>query len=232
MLIVRFSRMFGVCWWVMTLKLNVKMRWTEAYSFHSISPCTPLPSTPKLQTPSITKWLISIAHLCLYNNVVVEFYSSHIFVKDIQTKKILSWVNLKIGYTIFCWVIFPQDHTKKKNRQVVEVGLSLLTHSHLHLCFWTCAFQSVVHIINRLIMLALHYSIPYQLLYKYAPDFALLKSFGCACFPLCPFNTHKLQYHSVERIFLGYNVHYKDYLCLNSYNDCVYVSQHVILNEC
>lgn len=100
----------------------------------------------------------------------------------------------------------PQQNGKveRKNRHVVEVGLSLLAHSSLPLSFWPYAFQSATYLINRLPTPILNGKSPYHMLYKSMPDYKLLRVFGCACFPfLRPYNAHKLIFRSTECIFLG-----------------------------
>ena len=48
--------------------------------------------------------------------------------------------------------ITPQQNgrVERKNRHVVEVGLSLLAHSSVPLSYWPYAFQTAVYLINRL----------------------------------------------------------------------------------
>ena len=78
----------------------------------------------------------------------------------------------------------------------------------------------------------LHHQSPYFALYHKLPTYTYLKVFGSSCFPyLCPYNTHKLQYRSLEYAFLGYNSHHKGYLCLDIHSGRVYISRHVIFNE-
>nr|KYP39211.1 hypothetical protein KK1_039497 [Cajanus cajan] len=54
-----------------------------------------------------------------------------------------------------------------------------------------------IYLINRLLSVALQFSIPYTFLFKTTPDYNFLKFFGCACHPLLrPYNTHKLDFRS------------------------------------
>ncbi|MDV3146689.1 MAG: reverse transcriptase domain-containing protein, partial [Sweet potato little leaf phytoplasma] len=128
----------------------------------------------------------------------------------------------------------PQQNgrVERKNRHVVEIGLSLLGHSHLPLSFWSYAFQTAVYIINRLPSPVLKSSSPYFMLYQRHPDYFLLRSFGCSCFPfLRPYNSHKLIFRSTECIFLGYSTSHKGYLCLDPITGRLYISRHVVFNE-
>lgn len=100
----------------------------------------------------------------------------------------------------------PQQNgcVERKNRHVVEVGLSLLAHSSLPQSYWSYVFQTAVFLINRLPSSVLNFQSPYFALYKSMPDYNLIKCFGCSCFPfLRPYNDHKLQYRSYECVFLG-----------------------------
>jgi len=62
-------------------------------------------------------------------------------------------------------------------------------------------------------------------------DYDALKPFGCACYPCFkPYNKHKLQFHTTQCVFLGYNKSHKGYKCLNSHGR-IFISRHVVFNE-
>lgn len=115
-----------------------------------------------------------------------------------------------ITHRISCPYTSQQNgKVERKNRHVVEVGLSLMAHASISLTYWPYAFQTAVHLINRLPSLVLHDLSPYNLLFKSQPDYKLLPVFGCSCFPfLRPFNSHKLLFRSTC-IFLGYSTNHK-----------------------
>lgn len=70
-----------------------------------------------------------------------------------------------------------------------------------------------------------------QLLFGKIHDYFFLKVFGCSCFPcLRLYNTHKLNFRSLECIFIGYSPNHKGYKCL-SLSGKVYVSKVVVFNE-
>lgn len=46
----------------------------------------------------------------------------------------------------------------------------------------------------------------------------------------CPYNKHKLQYHTTKCAFLGYSSSHKGYKCMNS-SGRIFISRHVIFNE-
>ena len=100
------------------------------------------------------------------------------------------------------------------------------------LSYWLYAFQTTTYLNNCLPTLVLHHQSPYFTLYHKLPAYTHLKAFGCFCFPyLRPYNTHKLQYRSLECAFLHYNSHHKGYLCLDIHSSRVYISRHLIFNE-
>ena len=56
--------------------------------------------------------------------------------------------------------------------------------------------------------------------------------FGCLCYPFIrPYNTHKLQYISVQCFFLGYSLNHKGFLCLDYATGRVYITPHAVFNE-
>jgi hypothetical protein len=76
----------------------------------------------------------------------------------------------------------------------------------------------------------LHHSSPYERLFNRAPNYSLLRVFGCKCFPLLrPYTNHKLEYRSKVCIFLGYS--YAGYRCLDPLTDKVYLSRHVVFDD-
>ena len=82
---------------------------------------------------------------------------------------------------------------ERRHKQIVEDGLSLLSHSKLPQQFWEDAFLTTTYIINRLPTPILNQKSSYEIVYGHTPDYHFLKVFGCACWPyLRPYNKHKL----------------------------------------
>lgn len=93
---------------------------------------------------------------------------------------------------------------ERKHRHIVELGLTLLAQAKMPLYYWWEAFCTTVFLINRLPNLVIQNMAPYVLLFNKEPEYALLKTFGCACYPcLKHYNQHKLQYHTTRCVFLG-----------------------------
>ncbi|KAL4585655.1 hypothetical protein LXL04_010278 [Taraxacum kok-saghyz] len=138
-----------------------------------------------------------------------------------------------IGHRVSCPYTQEQnDAVERRNRVIVEKGLSLLAHSSLPDLFWEHAFKTATYLHNRTITPTLDFQSPYQKLYHATPDYALLKTFGCLCFPfLRPYNSHKLDFRSKPCVFIGYSPTHKGYLCYHQPTSRLYISRHVVFNE-
>jgi len=120
---------------------------------------------------------------------------------------------------------------ERKHRHIVDVGLSLLATSSLPMQYWGEAFTTAVYIINLLPTVVLNNVSPYQLLFNKTPDYRFLKTFGCACYPMLrAYNSNKLTMRSSLCLFIGYNPHFKGYICMSPTGKR-YISRHVIFNE-
>jgi hypothetical protein len=98
--------------------------------------------------------------------------------------------------------------------------------------FWDKAFSTAAHIINRLPSRVIEFPSPFEKLFGTKPDYSWLKVFGCACWPhLRPYNTRKLEFHSKQCVFLGYNSCHKGYKCLDVATGRVYISRDVMFDE-
>jgi hypothetical protein len=133
---------------------------------------------------------------------------------------------------------------KRKHRHVVDTGLALLAHSGLSTKYWVDAFLTAIYLINRLPTPTISNQTPYFKLFHHDPDYNILRTFGCACFPLMrPYNPHKLAFRSKKCIFLGYSsnhrgyrcldfsTNHRGYRCLDFSTNRVYISRDVVFNE-
>jgi hypothetical protein len=81
--------------------------------------------------------------------------------------------------------------------------------------YWDQAFLTATHLINHTPTKILDYDTPIHHLLGATPDYTNMRTFGCACWPnLQPYNCHKLQFHSICCVFLGYSNLHKGYKCL------------------
>jgi histone deacetylase 1/2 len=141
----------------------------------------------------------------------------------------------KIG--IVHHVSCPHTHqqngdAERKHRHIVEVGLSLLAHASMPLKYWDEAFIAAVHLINRIPSRVIQFSTPLERLFNEKPDYASMRTFGCACWPhLRPYNNRKLQFRSKQCVYLGFSTYHKGFKCLDVASGRIYISRDVIFDE-
>jgi hypothetical protein len=83
--------------------------------------------------------------------------------------------------------------TERKYRYILEVGLSLLSHSSMPLKYWDEAFLTVTYLINHMPSRVIQGDTPYLRVFKEQPNYNFLHIFGCVCWPnLWPYNAQKL----------------------------------------
>jgi len=117
---------------------------------------------------------------------------------------------------------------ERRHRHIVETGLSLLHHAKLPLTFWSHAFQTAAHLINRLPTPILEFKSPYDKLHNAPPSYQKLKPFGCLCYPwLRPYSSSKIHPRSAPCIFLGYSSSKSAYKCFELTSNRLYHSRHV-----
>ena len=127
----------------------------------------------------------------------------------------------------------PQQNgvAERKHRHIVELGLSMMFHSHVPLHYWVEAFSTATFIINLLPVLQSNTS-PHERLFKQKPVYTMLRAFGSACYPcLRPLGSHKFEPRSLQCVFLGYKREYQGYRCLYPPTGRVYISRHAIFDE-
>ena len=91
---------------------------------------------------------------------------------------------------------------------------------------------TAVYLINRLPTHILGNNSPYHLVYNQAPQYSLLKNFGCTCYPcLRPYKSSKLDSRSERCIFLGYSACHSGYRCLSIASGKLYISRDVVFIE-
>lgn len=121
---------------------------------------------------------------------------------------------------------------KEKNHHVVEMGIILFTHCHVPLSFQPFAFQTSIFLINRLLTLALSNSTLYEFHHKKTSNMI----FSRASITLV-INFYALVINTNWNI-IQLNVFSLDVvpitrvLCLHKLIGHVYVTRHVVFNEC
>jgi hypothetical protein len=121
---------------------------------------------------------------------------------------------------------------ERKHRHIIEVGLALLANASMPLKFWDEAFLTATYLINMLPSKVINHETPIEHLLHKTPDYASLRTFGCACWPnLRPFNTRKLAFRSTQCVFLGYSPMHTGVKCLDVKTGRVYISRDVVFDE-
>lgn len=94
--------------------------------------------------------------------------------------------------------------------------------------FWTYAFKTAVHLINRLPSPVTHIKCLFQLLFHEIPNYNKLRVFGSLFFPwLKPYTSNKLEPRSSPCLFLGYSSQHSAYICLELGTEKIYISREV-----
>lgn len=83
---------------------------------------------------------------------------------------------------------YPYTHqqngsAERKHHHVVEMGLALLANANMPICFWDDAFQTACLLNNRLPSKVINNYTPIERLAGSKPDYLMLRTFGCACWP-------------------------------------------------
>lgn len=78
-----------------------------------------------------------------------------------------------------------------------------MSKASLPLTFWPFGFATAVFTINRLPSPILTHKFPFELLFHRPPDYTILKTFGCAFYPLLKrYSSHKLEPNPLDVPFL------------------------------
>ncbi|PKU84334.1 putative mitochondrial protein [Dendrobium catenatum] len=121
---------------------------------------------------------------------------------------------------------------ERKHRHILDTARTMLHFSSTPHRYWTEAFTTAVHLINRLPSNTTWQKTPLQLMFNIKPDYKHLRPFGCACFPFLPAHSHtKLQPNSIQCVFIGYSEKHKGYKCLDITNNTIIISRHVKFTE-
>ncbi|PWA99952.1 ribonuclease H-like domain-containing protein [Artemisia annua] len=115
-------------------------------------------------------------------------------------------------------------------RTINNLIRTLLFQANLPPTFWVEALNMAVHLINFLPSTAIANEIPYTRLFGQNPDYSLIHTFGCLCYPhLYP--NHKLEPRATPSIYLGQASNHRGYRCLDLNTNKIIISRHVTFDE-
>ena len=120
---------------------------------------------------------------------------------------------------------------ERKQRHIVEIGLTLLVETFLPMKFWGGSIHYCCAAYQFLANTLLNNQSPTKCLLSKKPPYESFRVFGCLCFPYTkPYNQHKLEFRSTTSVFLGYATLHKGYKCLTA-SGKVIISRHVLFDE-
>uniref|UniRef100_A0A2N9HB99 Integrase catalytic domain-containing protein n=1 Tax=Fagus sylvatica TaxID=28930 RepID=A0A2N9HB99_FAGSY len=121
---------------------------------------------------------------------------------------------------------------ERKLRHILDTVRALTNAASTPASFWGEAALTDVYTINRCPSPVVENTTPYERLFGTAPNYSLLKVFGCVCFVLLqPHECTKLQPRSQLYCFLDYGFEEKGYRCYDLVAKRLRVSRHVVFWE-
>ncbi|GKA71922.1 ribonuclease H-like domain-containing protein [Tanacetum coccineum] len=115
-------------------------------------------------------------------------------------------------------------------RTINNLIRTLLFQANLPPTFWVEALNMATHLLNILPSTTITNEIPYTRLFGKQPDYSLLRTFGCLCYPhLYP--NHKLEPRATPSILLGHASNHRGYRCLDLHTNKIIISRHVTFDE-
>ncbi|GJU27390.1 putative RNA-directed DNA polymerase, eukaryota, reverse transcriptase zinc-binding domain protein [Tanacetum coccineum] len=115
-------------------------------------------------------------------------------------------------------------------RTINNLIRTLLFQANLPLTFWIEALNMSTHLLNILPSTTITNEIPYTRLFGKHPDYSVLRTFGCLCYPhLYP--NHKLEPRATPSILLRHASNNRGYRCLDLKMNKIVISRHVTFDE-
>ncbi|GKD15806.1 ribonuclease H-like domain-containing protein [Tanacetum coccineum] len=115
-------------------------------------------------------------------------------------------------------------------RTINNLIRTLLFQANLPPTFWVEALNVATHLLNFLPSTAINNEIPYTRLFGTNPDYSLIRTFGCLCYPHLDTN-HKLEPRATPSIYLGQASNHRGYRCLDLKTNKIIISRHVTFDE-
>lgn len=121
---------------------------------------------------------------------------------------------------------------ERKNRTVVEMARTMLTHMQVPQKLWAEAVSTAVHIINRSPTSSLTGKTPYEAYFGKKPDVSHFRVFGCPAYAHIPSTRRgKFDEKSRQLLFVGYNSQSTGYRLYDPLHDSICLSRDVVFQE-
>ncbi|GJR33244.1 ribonuclease H-like domain-containing protein [Tanacetum coccineum] len=132
-----------------------------------------------------------------------------------------------IEFRFSCLKTSQQNGKSKRMVRTINNQIrTLFFQANLPRTYWVEALNMAVHLINIFPSTAINNDIPYTRLFGKNPDYSLLRTFGCLCYP-----HHKLEPRATPSIFLGHASNHRGYRCLELNTNKIIISRHVTFDE-
>jgi hypothetical protein len=138
-----------------------------------------------------------------------------------------------IVFRLSCPHMSPQNGKVERGiRSINDIMCTLLLQAHLPPQYLVAALHTTTYLYNQRPSRPLQLQTPYETLFLQPPDYSLLRTFGCLCFPnLSATTLNKLSPRSNPCVFIGYPHEHKDYRCLDLSTNKIITSHHVVFHE-
>jgi hypothetical protein len=164
-------------------------------------------------------------------NVKLSLFSV-IMVGNLITKPFInSFSDNGIQFRFSCPRTSQQNgKSERMIRTINNLIRTLLFQAHIPPNYWTEALNMAVYLLNILPSRAIDNEVPFTCLFSLKPDYSLLRTFGCLCYPHIDTN-NKLGARATPSLFLGHATNHRGYRCLDLNTNKIILSRHVTFDK-
>nr|GEY66232.1 hypothetical protein [Tanacetum cinerariifolium] len=155
-------------------------------------------------------------------------------VTKFKNKEMNQFCEMKGILRQFCVARTPQQNEvdERRNRTLIAVARTMLPDCKLPTTFWTKVVSTACYLHNRVLVVKLHNTTPYELFHSRTPAVSFMRPFGC---PVTILNTidhlGKFNGKADEGFFIGYSLNSKAFRVFNSRTRIVEENMHIRFSE-